>query len=98
MQALSHLDPFTSAFRKRSRELGSICSIGEILPTSFTWPSELQIIDPLPLAEGNCGDVFEGTLENSRVRVKCVRMCTEKARQEAAKVHSYALVPSACSY
>ena len=85
VQALDGLDPSTSTFRKCLLELRSICGTRVILPTSYTLPPQLLRTDPFPLASGGYGDVFEGTLDSSKVSIKRVRVYTQDGLQKAAK-------------
>ena len=85
-QALDSLDPPGTAFRKCLRELRSICSAGVILPTSYTPLSDFLSIDPDPFAGGGYGDVYKGTLGDSRVCVKRMRVYTNDDPQKTAKV------------
>lgn len=98
MQTLNHLDPSCLAFRECSRELRRICGTKAILPASCTRSPQLPTIDPLPSAKGDCSDVYEGTLDDSKVCVKRVRVYTEEVLQKAAKVHFGALAFPAHSH
>ena len=73
-QALDYLNPSSYASRKCRRELRTICGARGILPTSYTLSSDLLNISPDPFAAGGYGDVYEGTLDGSRVCVKRVRV------------------------
>ena len=86
-QTLDNLDPSGTAFRKCLRELRSICSAGVILPTSCTPLSDFLSVDPDPFAGGGYGDVYKGTLGDSKVCVKRMRVYTGDSLQKTAKVH-----------
>jgi hypothetical protein len=85
-QAFGSLDPCIAASRKCLGELSSICGTRGILPTSYLLLSDLLSIAPEPFASGDYGDVYQGTLNGSRVSVKRVQVCTEDDPQKAAKV------------
>ena len=85
-QALDTLDPCSAAARKCLRELRSICGTKAILPTSYTLSSDRLNIGPEPFASGGYGDVYNGTLDGSRVCIKRVRVYTEDGPEKAAKV------------
>jgi len=72
------------------RELRTICGARGILPTSYTHSSHLLNLDTKPFASGGYGDVYHGTLNGSRVCIKCVRVFTGDP-QKAVQVHSYAV-------
>jgi len=86
VQALNDLDPCSTAARKCLRELRTICGARAILPTPYTLSSDLLNIDPNPFVSGGFGDVYKGTLDSSRVCIKCVRTYTRDGPQKAAKV------------
>ena len=85
-QALSSLDPFSSASRKCLRALKNICGARAILPPSYTLSSRLLKIDSFPFASGGYGDVHEGTLDGSKVCVKRIRVYTQDTLRKAAGV------------
>ena len=85
-QALGGLDPGSTAARRCLRELRNICGASAILPTSYTLPSHLLNIDHDPFDSGGFGDVYKGTLGDSRVCIKRVRMYSKDGSQGAAKV------------
>lgn len=85
-QVLNCLDPSGPTFRKCLRELRSLCGTSMVLPTSFTLPSQLLEIDPIPLTSGSSCDVYRGILNGSRVCVKRVRVYAQDTQQTAAKV------------
>jgi hypothetical protein len=86
VQALVGLDLPSPASRKCLRELRSICGTRAILPTSYKLSPDLLKVDPDPFAFGGFGDVYHGTLDDSRVCVKRVRVYTKEGPQKAAKV------------
>ena len=86
-QALDRLDPSSPASRKCLRELRTICGTRVILPTSYSLPSHLLEINPQPFTSGGSCDVHQGTLRNSKVCVKRIRIYTEDVLQRAVKVH-----------
>ena len=57
-----------------------------ILPTSYTPLASLLNIDPYPIASRGLGDVYEGTLDGSRVSVKRFRVYSKEGPKEAIKV------------
>ena len=57
-----------------------------ILPTSHTLPSQVLIICRQPVASGGSGDVFEGTLDGSKVCVKRVKVYNWDGLEAAKKV------------
>ncbi|KAF9644868.1 kinase-like protein [Thelephora ganbajun] len=73
-KALDALDPAGHGFRKCLRELRHICGARTILPTSYALSSSLLIISGQPVASGSSGDLYEGTLNGSKVCVKRVRV------------------------
>lgn len=92
MQAIKRLDPSGPAFRECLRKLRNICGTRAILPASCTRLPQFSTTDTRPSAKGDCGDVYEGTLDGSKVSIKRVRVYTEEALQNAAKVGFDALV------
>ena len=85
-QALDCLDPSGPAFRKCLRELRSRCGTGGILPASYILPSRRLNVGSEPFAAGAYGDVYEGTLDGSRVCIKRIRMYNPDGPQKAARV------------
>ena len=85
-QVLDGLNPSSPAFRKCLRELRRICGARGILPTSYTLSSHLLAMGPEPFASGGYGDVYDGTLDGSRVCVKRIRMYSRDGPGNAAKV------------
>ena len=63
-----------------------MCGEMGILPTSYTSSSYHLVIGPNPFASGGYGDVYEGTLEGSRVCIKRVRVYTRDDPKMASKV------------
>ena len=57
-----------------------------ILPTSHVLSSSLLNIGRSPVASGGSGDVYEGTLNGSKVCVKRIRMYSKDGPKEATKV------------
>ena len=86
VQALDVLDPSSPAFRKCLRELRNRCGAGGILPTSYTLSPHLLNVGSEPFASGGRGDVYEGTLDGSRVCIKRVKVYTQGDPQKAARV------------
>lgn len=85
-QALGGLDPFSAAFRKCLSELRTICGMRGILPTSYMLSSRLVNITPDPFASGGYGDVYEGTLDGSRICIKRIRVYTGDDPKMATRV------------
>ena len=56
-----------------------------MLPTSYKISSHLDI-DPEPFASGGSGDVFRGTLGDSEVCIKRVRVYIKLGTKKAARV------------
>ena len=81
------LDPSSSASRKCLRELRNICGTRGIFPTSYTIPSDRLTTGPDPFAQGGYGDVYEGTLDGSKVCIKRVRMYIQEGPENALQVH-----------
>ena len=71
-QTLDCLNPSSVASRKCQRELRTICGARGILPTSYTLSSDHLSVSPDPFAAGEYGDLHEGTLDGSKVRIKRV--------------------------
>jgi hypothetical protein len=90
-QSLDRLEPSSSAFRKCLRELKNLCGTRGIIPTSCTPLSQLLDISPKPFASGGYGDVFEGTLNGSKICVKRVRVYSRDPPEKAMNV-SYCVV------
>ena len=88
VQALNGLDPSSPGFQQCLHELRDICGTGGILPTSYTLSSSHLNIDPEPFVSGGYGDMYEGTLDGSRVCIKRVRVYVKDSRQKGAKVCS----------
>ena len=84
-QVLERLDHSSDVSRKCRSELRSICGTAAILPKSYTILSRLTI-DLKPVASGGHGDVYEGTLDGSRVCVKRTRVYTKDGPEKATKV------------
>ena len=57
-----------------------------VLPISYTLSSSLLKTDRQPLASGSSGDIYEGTLNGSKVCVKRVRIYTKEGPEKATKV------------
>ena len=85
-QTLDTLDPASSAFRRCLRELRHVCGNRTILPPSYTLSSRILGIGPHPVAAGGSGDVYEGTLNDSRVCIKRVRIYSKEGPKKATKV------------
>lgn len=56
-----------------------------ISPTPYTL-SQLLKTDPFPFASGGYGGLHEGTLDGSKICVKCVRVYTQDILRRAAEV------------
>ena len=68
-----------------------------ILPTLYTPPSQVLNIGRQPVASGGSGDVFEGTLNRSKVCVKRVRVYSRDGPEAARKVvYTHRSLPSRC--
>ena len=85
-QILDTLDPSSSTFRRCLRELRHICGTRTILPTSYTFSSQRLGIGHRPVASGGSGDVYEGTLDGSKVCVKRVRVYSRDGQTKSTKV------------
>ena len=92
-EALNTLDPPSSAFRKCLRELRHICGSRTILPTSHILSSSLLVTSSHPVASGSCGDVYEGTLDKSKVCAKRVRAYIMDGPARATKVRCLIVLP-----
>ena len=57
-----------------------------MLPTSYTLSPEDLTISSDPFGAGGYGDVYEGTLNRSKVCVKRVRVYTQDDQRRAKKV------------
>ena len=57
-----------------------------ILPTSYTLSPSLLKTDRQPLTSGSSGDIYEGTLNGSKVCVKRVRIYSKEGPEKATKV------------
>ena len=67
-----------------------------ILPTSYTPLASLLNIGPYPIVSRGLGDVYEGTLDGSRVSVKRFRVYSKEGPMKVIKVHhqrNHPLVP-----
>ena len=84
-QTLDYLNLSSAASRKCQRELRTICGTSGILPTSYTLSSERLNVDTEPFTAGGYGDVYMGTLDDSIVCVKRVRVYQD-GPQRATKV------------
>jgi len=85
-QALDGLDPSSPIFRKCLRELRNICGTRAILPTSYTLSSPPLNIGPEPFAFGPSSDAFPGTLNETRVCIKRLRVHSRDDSHMTAKV------------
>ena len=68
------------------RELRHICGAKKTLPTSSALSSQVLLISNQPVASGGSGDVYEGTLNNSRVCVKRIRVYAKDSSGEPPDV------------
>lgn len=75
------------AFRKCLRELGRVCGARNRLPQSYILESSLSIPNKYPVASGGSGDVYEGSLNGSKVCVKRLRIYAGDESPGAKKVH-----------
>ena len=87
VEALDILNPVSFAFQECLRELRSVCGTRMILPASYAFPSPLPSIGPRPIGWGGSGEVYEGTLDGSKVCIKPVRVYFNDESNAAAKVH-----------
>lgn len=78
-------DPSGAVSRRCLSELGDICASKGVLPTSHALPPDILHISPEPYASGGYGDVYQGILHGSRVRVKRVRVPHPKYARAAEK-------------
>jgi len=95
-QALGCLDRTSFASRQCLRELRMICGAGAILPTSYTSPSLRLSVAPSPFASGDNRDMYEGTLDGSKVCVKRVPVYIQDGPTKAAKVRIDAVAFPIC--
>ena len=94
VKALDVLEPSSDASRKCLSELRSVCGTRGILPTPYTLSPQLQTIGHEPFASGGYGDMYEGTLDGSRVCIKRLRAYTDDGLQNATKVRPAAFLSS----
>lgn len=85
-QVLRDLDPSGLASRKCLRELRSICGARMILPASYTLSSHLLHISDDPFVSGGFSDVYEGSLNGSKVCIKRIRVYTKYDPKTFTKV------------
>lgn len=64
-----------------------------ILPASCTLPSEVLAVSPDPFAAGGYGDVYQGTLNGSRICLKRVRMYTQEVAQKTLEARGWTSLP-----
>ena len=57
-----------------------------VFPTSYALPSQVLEVGSTPLICGSFGEVYEGILDGSRIRIKRVHAPGQDAGQEMAKV------------
>ena len=86
LQALDALDPASSAARKCMQELRHICGARKKLPASSTFSFQVSLNSYQSVASGGSGDVYEGTLNNSRVCVKRIRVYAKDSSGEPPDV------------
>jgi len=72
-QVLDTLAPTSSAFKGCLRALELICKTWKILPKSYTLPGIPLITSSHPVVPGAIADIYEGTLNGSKVHVKQTR-------------------------
>ena len=68
-----------------------------ILPTSYTLSSSVLGIGRQPTASGGSGDLYEGTLDGSRVCIKRIRIYSRGGPGDVAKVHCLTFSVHFCS-
>ena len=74
-----------------------MCGTRMILPTSYTPPSQDLTVGNRPVASGGAGDVYEGTLNGSKVCVKRVRVYSRDGPEKAKKVlYTHRFLVSCC--
>ena len=95
-QVLDILDTTSAGFRKGLHELREICSDRMTLPTSYTLSPSLLNIGRYPAASGGSGDVYEGTLDGSKVCIKHVELYSKDGPENATKVHHLFILPVYC--
>lgn len=95
-QALDLLDPAIPEFRKCLCELRHICGTRTILPTSYIHSSSLVDVGRQPFASGGFGDLYEATLDGSKVCVKRVRAYAKDSPGKAIRVHHPISFPAFC--
>ena len=69
-----------------------------ILPTSHILSSSILDVGHQPVASGGSGEIYEGTLNGSRVCVKRVRIYSEDGPDKMTRVHFNAITPSVFRY
>jgi hypothetical protein len=62
------------------------CVVRERLPASYTIPPHLLKVGPDSFASGGYGDVYEGTLNGSKIRIKRVRVHRQHDPKRITKV------------
>jgi len=92
-QTLDTLDPTSSTHRRSLRKLRHICGTRTILPTPCTFLSRRLGIGPRLIASGGSGDVYEGTLNGSKICIKCVRVYSEEDPMKTIKVRYLVAFP-----
>ena len=83
-QALGRLSPSGATLRKCLHELKSICRSRETLPTSCTPPG--LTTGPEPIARGDFGHAFRGTLDGSQVHIKRLYLDSGDGKNKAGQV------------
>ncbi|KAF9643892.1 kinase-like protein [Thelephora ganbajun] len=73
-EVLGRLDLSSPVSRKCLRELRNICSTSTILPTSYTLSPDHLVVDPDPFAAGGYADMYRGTLNDSGICIKRIRI------------------------
>ena len=86
-QALDYLDPSSLASRRCLRELRSICGSMATLPATYTLSPQCLVIDSMPRISGYSGEVYMGTLDGSKIRIKPVRADSQVILQTTTKVN-----------
>lgn len=63
-----------------------MCGTTKKLPTSCTISPQVLTVGSQPVTSGSSGDVYEGSLDGTSVRVKIVRESSKDDPQEAIRV------------
>lgn len=85
-QTLRILLPANPAFRGCLRKLGAICGSREVLPHSYILSTAPANTTKWPFASSGSCDIFEGSLDGSKVCVRRLRMYSAGPQDDAKRV------------